>query len=126
MSSPEDGLEKQSGRLVRMEQEAHRPPLCESLEEVRATIARAQVDESLQDIFLNSLNSVETHLGEIEANDIERAPNGESVIVLAALVFLAAEHGGRKTVVRVKDAFAKYFPKVEYDVWLGVQKAANN
>lgn len=127
MSSPEKELRSQVGRVERMEfQNTQRLVLAEDLKAVRAKIARAQsVDDTLRGLFLNALSSVERHLDDIERKETERAPNGTSVIILAALMFLAAEHGGRKAVVRAKDAFAKYFPDVNRDVWLGVQKATN-
>ena len=99
--------------------------LREGLEKVRQTIARAQVQESLQNDFLKALDSVQAQLPELEAKETHQAPNAESVIILSALMFLAADHGGRKAVVRAKDAFAQYFGEVNRDVWLGVQKAAN-
>ena len=99
--------------------------LREGLRKVQQTIARARVQESLRNDFLKALDSVQARLPELEAKEMHQAPNAESVIILSALMFLAADHGGRKAVVRTKDAFAKYFPEVEREVWLGVQKAAN-
>src|SRR3989344_7752235 len=121
----EDGLKKRL-QIERIENPNPSHRLGEDLEEVRQRVARVQeVDSALQDDFLHSLDKVKGHIGELEAKDTSRSPNGESVVILAALMFLAAEHGGRKTIIRAKDAFAKYFPNVDRSVWLGVQKAAH-
>ena|SRR3989344_782568 len=96
-----------------------------ALIEIRQTVSRVQADDTLREKFLKALESTEQNLTDVSLDQIRKAPNDKSAVVLGALMFLAAEHGGSKTVVKAKDAFAKHFPEVSRDVWLGVQKAAH-
>ena len=119
----EDGSEQEIKPISNVE-DGNNVDFTDTIGNIRGILGRAHaVSSEIESAFQRALDNFEVHAARIPETQIRQAPNLDTVVIVGALMFLAQE-GGREAIVRAKDAFAKYFPDVDYRVWLKLQKAA--